>query len=338
MSTELARPAKDCRRQPLVPRRVAFYLAPNLSMIAFASALEPLRVVNRLAHAQYYTWTLHSETGGSVRCSNGVEIAVDDGLTVLPGRTMLLVCSGVEVGRTTTRPVLSWLRRCDRHGVTLGALCTGAHILAKAGLLEGRRCTIHWENLPAAAEEFPGIAFTNHLYEIDGDRYTCAGGAAATDMMLRIIADDYGEDLASLTAEQVIHVSRNPCDRQRLSVAGRYGVRHPRLAGIIQTMENNVENPLRLTTLAEQSGVSMRQLERLFRRYLRCSPKRYYMEIRMQRARNLLLQTDMSIINVALASGFTSSSHFSRCYRHYFERTPYRDRGAPARRAEAPAR
>ena len=314
------------------PRRFAFYLAPNLSMIGFAAALEPLRIANRITLSKCYAWTLHSADGGPVRCSNGVEMSVDAGLEDLPIRTTILVCSGIEALAAVTRPVLNWLRRNDRRGVELGAVCTGAHILAKAGLLEGRRCTIHWESLPAVAEEFPEIDFTSRLYEIDGNRYTCAGGTAASDMMLQIIADDHGEDLASLAAEQLLYAGRNQRDEQRLSVAGRYGIRHPRLVDIIRSMEGTIENPVRLSCLAEQAGMSTRQLERLFRRYLRRSPKRYYMELRLQRARNLLLQTEMSVINVALACGFASASHFSRCYRSYFDRTPYRDRSAPQSR------
>jgi transcriptional regulator GlxA family with amidase domain len=213
----------------------------------------------------------------------------------------------------------------------MGAVCTGAHVLAKAGLLDGKRCTIHWENQAAFAEEFPETELSNLLYCTDGDVFTCAGGTAAADMMLQLISEDHGGDLAALVADAMIHTQvRSDHDEQRLSVPARIGVRHPKLVTIIQTMEQNTEEPISPSELARNVNMSTRQLERLFRRYLNRSPKRYYMELRLEKARNLLLQTDMSVINVALACGFTSPSHFSKCYRNHFHRTPYRERGTPA--------
>ena len=315
--------------RPAVARKFAFLLTPNLSMIAFASALEPLRITNRLTHRTCYSWTLHSAGGVPVRCSNGVEIAADSGLEEIDSDAILIVCSGIDAAFAATRPVLTWLQRQNARGVRLGALCTGSYILAKAGLLKNRRCTIHWESLAAVSEEFPSLQFTNHVFEIDRDRYTCAGGAAASDMMLQIISDDFGDDLSGMVGDMILYSARGPHEEQRLSLPGRLGVRHPRLIAIIRAMEMNIEEPVRPSVLAEQAGMSTRQLERLFRRYLNRSPKRYYMDLRLQRARNLLLQTEMSVINVALACGFTSPSHFSKCYRAYFERTPYRDRGSP---------
>ncbi len=311
-------------------KNFVFVVLPGMSMIAFASALEPLRLANRLAHRTLYRWTIVSVDGKPVGCSNGVELAVSGGLEDLVRQDTILVCGGVDIASAVTKPLLTWLRKIDRHGVTLGGVCTGAYALARAGLLDGRRCTIHWENQPALIEEFPEIEVTNHLYEIDDRRITCAGGAAAADLMIRLVAQDHGPDLASIIADQLIHTPvRTEREEQRLSVPARIGVRHPKLVSIIQMMERNLEEPISPATLAQEAGMSTRQLERLFRRYLNRSPKRYYMEIRLERARHLLLQTDMSVINVALACGFTSPSHFSKCYRSFFDRTPYRERGAP---------
>ena len=309
--------SRDTRSFPQAagPRKFAFLLTPNLSMIAFASALEPLRIANRLTHKTCYEWSLHSVDGVPVRCSNGVEITPDSSLIDVDTGAILFVCSGVDAAFAATRPVLTWLRRQNARGVALGALCTGSHILAKAGLLNDRRCTIHWESLPTVAEEFPSLQFTSHVFEIDRDRYTCA--------------NDYGDDLSGMVGDMILYSARGPGVEQRLSIPGRLGVRHPKLITVIRAMEMNIEEPIRPSVLAQQAGMSTRQLERLFRRYLNRSPKRYYMELRLQRARNLLLQTEMSVINVALACGFTSPSHFSKCYRAYFERTPYRDRGTP---------
>jgi transcriptional regulator GlxA family with amidase domain len=225
--------------------------------------------------------------------------------------------------------VLTWLRREARRGLAVGALCTGAQVIAQAGLLDGRRCTIHWENRDSFEEDFPEIDLTQNIYVIDRDRYTAAGGTASTDLMLKLIARSHGTELANLVADQLIHTTvRSDKDAQRLSIPTRIGVRHPRLAAVVHRMEENIEEPISPAILAQDAGMSTRQLERLFRRYLNRSPKRYYMELRLGKARNLLLQTDMSVINVALASGFASPSHFSKCYRALYKTTPYRERGA----------
>ena len=312
------------------PKRFVFLMTPKLSMIALASAVDPLRLANRMSGRTVYEWSFVSETGDAVTCSNGARIEVDNGLTELHRDSVIIVASGVDAHEAATKPTLTWLRKQSRIGTKIGAVCMGTLILARAGLLDGKRCTIHWENQAAFREEFLDIEVTNRLYEIDGDRFTCAGGAAATDMMLTLIAQDVDPETVGLVADQAIHTPiRGDRDEQRLSVPARIGVRHPKLVSIIQTMEQNLEEPISPSILAKDAQMSTRQLERLFRRYLNRSPKRYYMELRLQKARNLLLQTEMSVINVALACGFTSPSHFSKCYRAHFNRTPYRERGAP---------
>ena len=313
------------------PRLFVFLVTPDFSMMAFAAAIEPLRQANRMSRRSLYSWQIASPDGQPVACSNGCVLSADIGLDELPRDAAVVVCSGLSLREAASRPVLSWLRTQARRGVRMGAVCTGAHILAKAGLLDGKRATIHWENQAAFAEEFPDTELSNLLYCLDEGVFTCAGGTAAADMMLHLITEDHGPDLGALVADAMIHAPvRSDSDEQRLSVPARIGVRHPKLVNIIQTMEQNTEEPISPSELAKGVNMSTRQLERLFRRYLNRSPKRYYMELRLEKARNLLLQTDMSVINVALACGFTSPSHFSKCYRNHFQRTPYRERGTPA--------
>jgi len=317
-------------------KRFVFLLTPKLSMIALASAVDPLRLANRMSGNDVYVWEFVSETGLPVACSNGARIEVDGAIVDVHRDSTIIVASGVDAHEAATKPTLTWLRKQSRIGVRVGAVCTGTLILARAGLLDNKCCTIHWENQAAFREEFLDIEVTNRLYEIDGDRFTCAGGAAATDMMLALMANDLEPEVVALVADQAIHTPiRGDRDEQRLSVPARIGVRHPKLVSIIQTMEQNLEEPISPSILAQDAKMSTRQLERLFRRYLNRSPKRYYMELRLQKARNLLLQTEMSVINVALACGFTSPSHFSKCYRAHFNRTPYRERGAPGALPEA---
>jgi AraC family transcriptional regulator, glycine betaine-responsive activator len=313
------------------PRNFVFLLLKNHSMGTFAVAIESLRIANRMAGREIFTWQVASEDGATARASNGISMQVDLGLDPVRRDDTILVCGGVSIKDATTKPVLNWLRREARRGVVIGGLCTAAYTLAKAGLLDGKKCTIHWENHDSFEEEFLEVELTKSIYVVDGNRYSSAGGTSSLDLMLNIIASEHGQELANNVADQMIYTSiRTDRDEQRLSIPTRIGVRHPKLANVIKMMEGNIEEPVSPSILARDVGMSTRQLERLFRRYLNRSPKRYYMELRLMKARNLLMQTDMSVINVALACGFASPSHFSKCYRAHYDTTPYRERGSQA--------
>jgi transcriptional regulator GlxA family with amidase domain len=315
------------------PRRFTFLLLDRFTMLPFTAAIEPLRLANRAAGRDLYSWRLVGPGRDWATCSNGARVALDGGLDdTLPERDdVVIACGGTEIAREATRPVLTWLRKQARGGATVGAVCTGAWVLAEAGLLDGRKATIHWENHDGFAEAFPQVDLYRSVFVNDGNRLTAAGGTSSIDMMLHLIAEAQGEALATEVADQMLHTTiRTNQDRQRLSIPTRIGVRHPRLAAVIARMEGNLEDPISPAQLAADAGMSTRQLERLFRRYLNRSPKRYYMETRLARARNLLMQTEMSIIEVALASGFSSPSHFSKCYRALYGGTPYRERGTGA--------
>jgi transcriptional regulator GlxA family with amidase domain len=279
---------------------------------------------------ELYRWTLVSMDGLPVAASNGVELKVAGDLTAAESSNTLVICGGIDVHTINVRSLTGWLRKTDRRGVDLGAICTGSYVLAKAGLLDGHRCTIHWENLAGFCEDFPEIEVTSELFEIDRNRFTCSGGTAVIDMMLNVIARQHGHELAASVADQFMHERiRDQHDRQRISLPARLGVRHPKLLAVIGTMEQNLEEPLSRSELARGADLSTRQLERLFRKYLNRSPARYYLELRLNKARLLLLQTNMSVIDVALACGFVSASHFSKCYRDFFGRTPRKERGLP---------
>ena len=316
------------RRETDRPRRFVFLLLDRFTMLSFAGAIEPLRIANRVAGKPIYEWRLIGEGGVSATCSNGASFQLDMGLEELDRDDTLLVCGGIDVQRATTKPIIAWLRREARRGMAIGGLCTGSWTLAKAGLLDGKKATIHWENQDGFLEEFEDVKLTKSVFVVDGNRLSTAGGTSSIDLMLKLIAADHGDEVANTVADQLIYSSiRTDQDTQRLSIPTRIGVRHPKLSQVIQMMEANIEDPISPADLAEEVGMSTRQLERLFRRYLNRSPKRYYMELRLQKARNLLMQTDMSVINVALACGFASPSHFSKCYRAHYNTTPYRERG-----------
>ena len=310
-------------------RRFVFLLLDQFTMLSFACAIEPLRLANLVMGHPVYRWSLAGEGGKAAICSNGAAFNLDMGLDEVDRDDMVMVCGGVDIQRSTTRAVVGWLRRESRRGVTIGGMCTGAYALAKAGLLDGKKATIHWENQDGFLEEFEQVRLTKSVFVVDGNRMTTAGGTSSIDLMLKIIATDLGEDTANTVADLLIYSTiRTDQDTQRLSIPTRIGVRHPKLSQVIQMMEGAIEEPISPADLAEDVGMSTRQLERLFRRYLNRSPKRYYMELRLQKARNLLMQTDMSVINVALACGFASPSHFSKCYRAHYNTTPYRERGS----------
>jgi len=319
-----------------LPQRIGVILVPNFSMLAFTGAVETLRLANRVSGRKLYSWHLFSPDGRPVSASNGIALLPDGDLEKAAALDTIVVCSGVDVQRFQDKGTLSWLRRMARKGADIGALCTASHILARAGLLDGYRCTIHWENLAGFVEEFPEVEVTSELFEIDRNRFTCSGGTAAVDLMLNVIGRQHGQELAGQVAEQALHDRiRDHHDHQRMSLPVRLGIRHPKLLAVIQAMEKNLEEPLGRADLAQSAGLSTRQLERLFRKYLNRSPARYYLELRLDKARLLLLQTNMSVIDVALACGFVSASHFSKCYRDFFGHTPRRERGLPGTAAES---
>ncbi|MGB0843162.1 MAG: GlxA family transcriptional regulator [Alphaproteobacteria bacterium] len=312
------------------PEHIGFLLVDRYSLIAFASAIDPLRLANRLSEKPLYTWTTIAHGDKIVDASNGFKSIAEHSTDESPKLDRLFVVSGVDVHTVDPKPLVAWLRKIERMGTVMGAICTGAHLLAKAGLLDGYRCTIHWENLPAFQENFPEVEASSDIYEIDRSRYTCSGGTAALDMMLNIIATGHGPDLAAKVADQFIHDRiRDHHDHQRSSLPARLGIRHSKLLAVVALMEQHLEEPLTRVDLAREANLSTRQLERLFRRYLQRSPARFYLELRLNKARLLLLQTNMSIIDVALACGFVSASHFSKCYRDYFGKTPRNERALP---------
>jgi len=316
-------------------RPVVFYLVPEFSMIAFASAIEPLRIANRMSRKQFYTWRLASLDGNPVTASNGVSVQVDvplekerANLSTSRRPSILFVCSGVFVERYSNKTLFAYLRESRNSGVTVGGLCTAAYLLAEAGLLNGKRCAIHWENLPGFTEKFPTANVFADLYEKDGNIWTCAGGTAALDMMLSLIGEDHDEELVNRVCEQALTDRvRNPHDRQRLPLRARLGVQNAKVLSIIEFMEANISEPLSLVEIARYVGLSRRQIERLFHQHMGRSPARYYLEIRLDRARHLLAQSALPVVDVAIACGFVSASHFSKCYREMYGKSPLQERG-----------
>ena len=311
--------------------RCGFILVPNFSMIAFTSAIEPLRLANRVSGETLYSGCHYSLDGGPVTASNGVTITVDGSLADAKNLHTVFICAGLDVHLHCEKSLMSRLRHMASHGTALGGLCTATYILAKAGLLDGYSCTIHWENLIALTEEFPDLEITSELFEIDRNRFTCAGGTAALDMMLNWISLFRGSKVAADVADEMLHHRiRDGHESQRMELRSRLGIAHPKLLAVVALMEENLEEPLSCAELARRVGLSTRQLERLFRKYMNNVPTRYYLELRLSRARFLLRQTSMPVLSIALAAGFISASHFSKCYHEFFKHTPSQERNMTA--------
>ena len=319
--------------------RFGFVMIPNFSLGAFAAAIEPLRLANHVSGETLYEWQTISLDGGPVTSSSGVSINADLSIDDVERMPTVFVCGGIETHRFEDKRLANWLRQVERRGTNLGSLCTGSHILARLGLLDGYRCTIHWEYLPGFVEDFPNIDISEDIFVVDRHRFTCAGGMAASDMMLSFIDRQHGYDLAAAISEEMVYERiRREDDHQRMALRLRLAVSQPKLLSSVNKMSDNIEAPLSQAELAREIGLSTRQLERLFQKYLSCTPSRYYMEMRLSRARSLLQQTCMSVMNVALATGFVSASHFSKSYRLHFGYAPREEKrstGLPAREIEA---
>jgi transcriptional regulator GlxA family with amidase domain len=308
-------------------RRFVFLTLPSYTMIALASAVDALRMANRVTRREAYVWTLATLDGKPAAASNGLSMAPTVALDAAGPADIVFVVGGVQVEKAVTPGLLAALRRLAQKRVALGALCTGGYALAKAGLLDRYKAVIHWENMSALREEFPRVEFSDQLFAIDRDRYTCTGGVAPLDLMLHIIKGDQGRDIVPLISEQfILDRIRNDQDRQHIPLQARVGLFHENLIEAAALMEANIEEPLSLDEIASLVGVSRRQIERLFKRYVGQVPTRYYLDMRLRRSRELLLQTAMSIMEIAVACGFQSPPHFSKCYRNLFGHTPSAER------------
>ncbi|HEY1312998.1 MAG TPA: GlxA family transcriptional regulator [Steroidobacteraceae bacterium] len=307
--------------------RYAFLTLPNYSLIAVANALEPLRMANRLVGHEVYEWSIVSMDGNAVHASSGLDLSPSGVLDKLGTVDILFVCGGVNVREAVSPALLTALKRLAERRVPLGALCTGGYALARAGLLDHFNATIHWENLSALREEFPRVRISDQLFTIDRDRFTCSGGTAPLDLMLNLIQAKLGSRISQLVSEQfVVDRVRKDTDKQYIPLRAQVGVSHRGLIRVAQLMEENIEKPLSLETIAKSTGLSRRQIERLFKRDLNCVPKHYYLEMRLKRARELLLQTAMPIMDITTACGFQSPPHFSKCYRIKFGYPPSAER------------
>ncbi len=315
------------RPEDEVPFHLGIFLVPGFALLSFASAIEPLRGANRLSGRDLYQWTLFSETGGDVVSNGGFPLRTQPLGTACPaGLAMMIVCAGSQGEQYFDAGVAATLRRLRRHDVPIGAISTGSFVLARAGLLRGRRCTVHWDYRESFLENFADHDVSDDIFVIDDGIITCAGETSALDLMLQVVSAHHGTDLARSIAADFLYatVRASTCDQREMRHRGK--AKNPLIRRAIDIMEQTLEDPVPPRDIAHKIGISQRQLERLSRRHLGCTPARYHMQLRLDRARRMLHQTNLSVAEVAVASGFVALSHFAKVYKQAFGCSPSKDR------------
>jgi transcriptional regulator GlxA family with amidase domain len=315
------------------PVTVCFLVVPGFALMSYASALEPLRAANRLSGRDLYRWRHATPDGRPALSSSGLAITPDTAVGEREGIDWVSVVAAAEGATMEDAATLSWLRRLAKVGARLGGVSGGPFVLARAGVLSGYRCTVHWDHHAAFSERYPDLDLTRSLFEIDRGRFTCAGGIAGLDMLHALIAEAHGRALAAEVSDWFLSTQVRAGSRpQRLEIATRYGIGDAKLLAALGQMEGAIENPVGREELARTAGVSVRQLERLFRSKLGFSIKEHYLRLRLDRARALLGETSLSVTEVSLACGFVSASHFAEAFRKRYGTSPTAwRRGEPPR-------
>lgn len=310
------------------PQHFAFLLVENHTHLTLACATEPLRIANMISGQDLYSWSFASEDGQAATASNGAQTLVQHRFSEVPKCDRAFVIPGLGMTDHITPPLLASIRRARATGSRVGALCSGAWILAEAGFLDGMKAAIHWDYHDAFTERFPEVTLVRNVFVADEKHLTASGGTATADLMLHLIEQDHDYDLSVAVSDMMVYAGVRAADvEQRASFQSRHGMRNPHVAKAVEMMRDRLEDPISPMAIAQDLGISVRQLERLFGRYFNTSPSRYYMELRLERARNLLIQTEMSISEIAVACGFHSVGHFARLYRKSFGMAPGGQRG-----------
>jgi transcriptional regulator GlxA family with amidase domain len=321
--------ANTLPRSATEPRRYGLVLVPNFSLIALAAVVDPLRLANGVLGYRAYEYVTLGAELKAVASSDGIRVEPDLALADSGEFDAVFVIGPNPVPKRGFGEISNWLRRQAARGAALGGVDTGTYFLAHAGLLDGYRCTIHWEDRDALLERFPELIISNHLVEIDRDRYTCSGGVSPIDLMTLLLSRPPGSrHLAARVSDLLVALHRSPDERQTVPLRQRFSHVPVPLVDALEMMENNVEEPLKPDEIAGYLGMSRRTLERLFHRQLGMSPAHKYLEIRLERARLAILRGSRGLDEVAQSVGFASVSHFIARYRHAFGKTPAAERAA----------
>ncbi|MGB1360653.1 MAG: GlxA family transcriptional regulator [Alphaproteobacteria bacterium] len=302
-------------------------LVPNFSLMAFSSIIEPLRLANRIVKNNVYTWEIVSKDGNPEKSSSNTEVIVNNRIANIDNPDNVIICSGINGNLYKDAFVFGHLRRWEAEGSYIGACCTGGSILANAGLLNGHKATLHWENMASFKEQHPDIEISADLFVSDGNIFTSAGGTTTIDMMLEEIKERLGKEVAITVADLLVHERiRGSKDNQRIPLQNRINTNNSKIIQAIEIMEQNIDPILPRNEIASAINISPRQMERLFKKHLNMSPAKYYLHIRLKHAKYLLEQTSMPISEISLATGFSSASHFSKCFGDLFNTSPKNSR------------
>ena len=313
-------------------QRFGFLLVPNFSLIALGSAVDPLRLANTVLGNQTFKYVTIGLRNEPVLSSDGIRVLPDQVMGESSQFDTVFVIGPNPIPKRGYGETSTWLRKLAAQGVTLGGIDTGSYFLAKAGLLNGYRCTIHWEDRDALLEEFPKLIVSTRLVEVDRDRYTCSGGVSPLDLMTFVLRRPPGNrELAQQVSDLLISQQRNPDESQSLPLRYRYTSLPDTLLEALELMESNVEEPLSPAEIADYLKISRRQLERQFNEFIKTTPARKYLEIRLARARLSVLRTNRRIDEIAISCGFASTSHFIARYQEIYSNTPQAERQALSR-------
>ena len=289
--------------------------------------MEPYRAANVTSGRELYRWTFLTDDGKPLTAGNGITLTPDRMPDISDRFDRIFVCGGVNTQLYKPEHTIRWLQHHAQNGTTIGSVSTGAWLLAYAGLLQGQRCTIHWQSIDAFKEAYPDIKADPSVYVIENNRSTCCGGTGAFDMMAHLIAEDYGDEVVTDVCTWLFHDRiRMSTDVQGIAQHTALARKSPKLAAAFRVMASHIEDRLTPGEISARIGVSQRQLERLFQRHLQCTPQQKYMDLRLQHSKRLLMETSLPILDVSIAAGFTSQSHFTKCYRERFNCTPRSER------------
>lgn len=309
------------------PQKISFLLVPGFSLFGLTSMLDPLRHANRTSNRELYQWQLISEHGGLISSSDAIEIMSHVNIREVDKCETLIICAGYSPHEQITPAILGFIRQQASRGADIGSQDTAAHITAAAGVLDGYRATMHWENLQSTAKTYPKVHLVQELLVVDRKRFSCPGALSGLDMMLHLITTQHGNGLATTVADELVYTQKRAhTDPQRTSLQQRLDSRNPHLVEAVQLMELNIEEPLTIPELSKHLGISNRELERLFKHYLQQTPNAFYRGLRLDQARWMLQQTTDSVTGISVACGFSSLSHFTRCYQQKFNKNPSQER------------
>ena len=311
------------------PLEIAVLVLPRASILEVASVLDPLRNANRHLGREGFRWRIVSPDGAAVPLTCGIELSARGALAAAEGADVLIVIAGYNQSEIATRPLIAGIRRSAGRFRMVGAVDAGPWVLARAGLLDGHRATVHWEDLEDFAQAHPAVEVVPDRFVISRNRFTAGGASPAADLMLHLIGARCGAAVAGQVAASFQYEAQADGARPQ-----RPGILPPamdaRLAAALQIMGAHLEDPLPLQAIARAQGLGLRRMEQLFQAELGQGPAAAYLELRLQAARRMMVDTRHTVQEVALRCGFVDPTSFSRAFRRRFGVPPGRIRGGLA--------